>query len=177
MEDWTLTGRRRVYETAWFSLREDRMVSPRTGLEAPYYVLEVADWVNVVALTPERDLVLVRQYRFGRERFSLEVPGGVIEPGEDPRDAAVRELREETGFEGERVEPLGCLEPNPALQNNRCFTFVVEGCRRVAEPELDEGEDVTVELMPLARLPEAIARGELTHSMALAALFQNHLRG
>jgi len=166
-----------VYDTAWFSLREDRMISPRTGLEAPYYVLEVADWVNVVALTPERDLVLVRQYRFGREIFSLEVPGGVIERGEDPAGAAARELLEETGYRGERVVSLGWVEPNPALQNNRCFTFVIEDCRKVAAPDLDEGEDVTVELLALDDLPGAIARGELRHSMALAALFQHHLRG
>ncbi len=177
MKHWTLTGRERVFETNWFQLREDRLVSPRNGLEAPFYVMEVADWVNVVALTPARELVLVRQYRFGRERLSLEIPGGVIEPGEDPALAAVRELREETGYAGDPIEPLGWIEPNPALQSNRMFTYVVENCRRVDEPQLDEAEDITVELMPLARLPEAMANGEIRHALALAALFQHHLRG
>ena len=177
MKSWTLTGRERVYETSWFRLREDRLISPRNGHEAPFYVMELADWVNVVALTPDRELVLVRQYRFGSERFSLEVPGGVIETGEDPAVAAVRELLEETGYAGDPAELLGFVEPNPAIQSNRCFSFLVENCRRVAEPALDEAEDITVELMPWEQVPGAIGRGELCHALALAALLQHRLRG
>ncbi|MBU1702225.1 MAG: NUDIX domain-containing protein [Candidatus Eisenbacteria bacterium] len=124
MREWKLTSRRTLFESAPFRLREDRLVSPRTGDEAPYYVMECADWVNVVALTDDDQLVLVRQYRFGRETFTLEIPGGVVERGEDPAIAAARELREETGYACGAIEPLGWHEPNPAIQNNRVHSFV-----------------------------------------------------
>lgn len=175
MKSWELRTRRRVFETPWFALREDRRVSPRNGEEAPFYVLECNDWVNVVAVTDDHDLVLVRQFRFGSETFSLEVPGGVIETGEAPVAAAVRELREETGYEGTRVRELGWVQPNPALQANRCYTFAVEGCRRVGEPQLDLYEDMEVELLPLADLPGAVAHGHVRHALALAALYQYRL--
>lgn len=139
--------------------------------------MECADWVNVVAITPQRKIVLVRQYRFGRETFSLEVPGGVVEDGEDPRVAGLRELREETGYDGGEVTSLGWVEPNAAIQNNRCHMFLVEGCTLQAAQELDEGEDVEVVLMDLDDLPEAIRSGEIKHALSLTAFFLRGLVG
>ena len=177
MRSWKLTRRDILFESPVFKLRRDQLVSPRTGLEAPYFVMECADWVNVVAITPDRQIVLVRQYRFGRESVTLEIPGGVVEPGEDPRDAGLRELREETGYDGGTVTSLGWVEPNPAIQSNACHMYLVEGCTLQAEQELDEGEDVEVVLMNLEKVPEAVRNGEIRHALAVAALYKMGLVG
>ncbi len=170
MREWKLTSRRTLFESAPFRLREDRLVSPRTGDEFPCYVMECADWVNVVALTDDDQIVLVRQYRFGRETFTLEIPGGVVEEGEEPATAAARELREETGYACETIEPLGWHEPNPAIQSNRVHSFVATGCHRVGDLQPDEGEDLEVVKIPVSALDEALRSGEIRHSLALAAL-------
>jgi len=169
VDQWKLLGRRTIFSSRPFSIREDQLRCPRTGMEAPYYVMECDDWVNVVALTDDRRIILVRQFRFGRETFSLEVPGGVVDPGENPREAALRELREETGHEGTDVRSLGWVEPNAAIQNNRCHLFAVTGCRRVTDQDLDPGEDVAIELMDLDDLPEAIRAGQIRHALSITA--------
>ena len=104
------------------------------------FTLSARDWCNVVAVTPEDQVVLVWQYRFGTDALSLEVPGGVIDPGESPEHAARRELREETGYVAESLELLVAVEPNPAIQNNRCFTFLAEGARPTGATDFDGQE-------------------------------------
>src|SRR5262245_40026071 len=115
--------------------RFDRLENPRTGAHLRRLVLDTADWVHVVALTEERRLVVGRQYRFGTRAVTLEIPGGVIDAGEPPEEAARRELREETGFTAPRWSLLGIVEPNPAFQNNRCHHFLAEGAQRTHELE------------------------------------------
>jgi 8-oxo-dGTP pyrophosphatase MutT (NUDIX family) len=124
----------------------------------------------VIALDVEENLILVRQYRFGTESFTLEIPGGVLEPGETPEQGCVRELREETGYVGDTIVKLGVVEPNPALQNNRCTTFLITGCRPESVQDLDPGEDVTVELHSVEQLGQMIRSGAVTHSLVVAAL-------
>src|SRR5258708_3785385 len=97
------------------------------------FTVRCNDWCNVIAVTPGGEVVLVWQYRFGTESLSLEIPGGVIDAGEDPEHAARRELREETGYEADGFELLLIIEPNPAIQSNRCYTFVAHGARRTAQ--------------------------------------------
>jgi len=169
MRPWKLAARRTLFSSTPFSIREDRLVCPRNGVEAPFYVMECNDWVNIVAITEADELVLVRQFRFGTEKESLEVPGGVVETDEDPQIAALRELREETGYEGTECHHLGSLEPNAAIQSNRCHMYLVTNCRRVGDQDLDPGEDVEVQLMPMARLPEALRNGEILHALSVAA--------
>src|SRR4051794_37215030 len=118
MHPWEIQASAVVADYGIFRLRKDRCVSPRTHRAHDFWVLETTDWVNIVALTPDEQVVLVRQYRFGSQRTTLELAGGTVDPGEAPLAAAVRELREETGYQAESVTLLGCVEPNPAIQNN-----------------------------------------------------------
>jgi ADP-ribose pyrophosphatase len=113
-------------------------------------------------------VVMIRQYRHGSHRVSLEIPGGLVEK-EDPADAAIRELAEETGYEGNSVSFLGCVSPNPALFDNLCHTYLVEGAQKTRALSLDAGEDIEVELVPLTRVPSLIANGEINHALVIAA--------
>jgi len=153
-----------------FRARFDRMVNPRTGSEVEAVVLETPTWANVVALTPEREMVLVRQHRFGIDGPTTEIPGGMVELDEAPLLGAQRELLEETGYSSQRWSALGSSQPNPAFHNNLCHHFLAEDCQRTAEPALDEGEDVEVFLRPIADVVDAVRRGQIQNSLVLCAL-------
>ncbi len=143
--------------------------------EGEFIVIRASDWVNVLALTPERHLVLIRQFRFGIDDFSLEIPGGVIEAGEDPVAAGIRELREETGFEGTGARLLGSVHPNPAIQANRCHIVLVEGARRQTETDFDDDEEIETSTVPVGQVLEWARSGRITHSLVLCGLL--HLEG
>lgn len=134
------------------------------------FTVRCNDWCNVVAVTPEDEIVLVWQYRFGSEALSLEIPGGVIDTGEAPEHAALRELREETGYEAARLEPLLVVEPNPAIQNNRCHTFLARGVRPTSATRFDSMEELETVLFPASRLEELIDSGQITHALVQGPL-------
>jgi ADP-ribose pyrophosphatase len=134
------------------------------------YTIRGNDWCNVIAITPDDEIVLVWQYRFGSDALSLEIPGGVIDTGEAPEHAALRELLEETGYQAERATPLLVIEPNPAIQNNRCYTFVAEGARLTATTRFDPMEEIETALLPASRIPELLDSGQVTHSLVQGAL-------
>ncbi len=146
--------------------------NPRNQSELKCLILESLDWVNIVALTRDERIVLVRQFRFGRGGFTIEIPGGAVDPGEEHGDAARRELREETGYGGGRWRCLGTSEPNPAFLNNLCHHWLAEGVERRAEPSLDRGEDIEPLTASRKELAEMVADGRLRHSLALLALYQ-----
>jgi ADP-ribose pyrophosphatase len=152
-----------------FSIRTDRSVSPRTGKEHDFYIIESQDWVNVIPLTSDQQVVMIRQYRHGAMRVTLEIPGGLIDAGDSPAEAASRELREETGYEGERLSLLGRVNPNPALFGNRCYTFLAENVTQVSLPTPDQTEDIEVVLLPLADIPRLIREGQIDHAIVIQA--------
>lgn len=168
-KSWTLLGSRHVSEHRIFRLRYDRYRVEPAGGEREFVVMESPDWVNVVPLTPDGLVVLIRQYRHGNRRVSLEIPGGMVDPGESPEAAGLRELREETGYVADRVRLLGRVAPNPAIQDNSCYMYLAEGCRLAAEPEPEEFERIQVELRRLAEIPELIRREDIFHSLVINA--------
>jgi ADP-ribose pyrophosphatase len=159
-----------------FKVRSDQKVSPRTGQPHDFFVLDCVNWVNVVALTPDHQLVMVEQFRHGTNTAELEIPGGIIEPSDSsPVMAGLRELREETGFEAGRSELLGEIFPNPAIMSNTCYTVVALDCRLKHPVRLDSGEDLLTRLVPLAEVPELIRTGKVRHSLVVVALYHYQL--
>lgn len=171
LEPWKLLETSPVLSTRIFSVHRDTVLSPRRTAPGPVTRIAAPDWVNLVALTPDERIVLVRQWRHGIRDFTLEIPGGMVDPGEEPAQAAARELREETGYAGTDPSFLGIVHPNPAFLDNSCHTFLIEDCRRVGEQQQDPGEDIQVEFLPLADIPRQVAAGRITNSLVVCAFW------
>jgi len=172
IQPWTRLDSVSLGDFKVFRLRKDLKRSPRTGRTHEFYVMDSVDWVNVVALTPERKVVLVEQYRHGTDTVELEIPGGLMDPEEtSPVDTAVRELREETGYTGVRPRVIGEVLPNPAIQSNRTYTVLVEECRQTPPVQFDLGEDLITHLVPVEEIPHLVAAGRIRHCVVVAALY------
>lgn len=167
---WEERGRWVRLHTRVFDVQEVRYRHPVRQTESDFVVIRAPDWVNVVALTPGGELVLVRQFRFGIDGFSLEIPGGVMEPGEDPISAGRRELQEETGFAGGAARLLGSVHPNPAIQSNRCHYVLIEAAVRSHELAWDADEEIHLEMMPVDEAVRLARTGAITHALVLNAL-------
>ncbi len=172
MSQWKILKSQSLFQAGFFSLRVDELQFPDGRVMPKYYVFELADWVNVVPVTSDCQMVLLRQYRHGAGQEFLEIPGGSTEPGadEDPRLAGERELLEETGYQASQLINCGFHYPNPALQNNRMHTFLALGCRKIAEPCLDPYEVLTVETKPVTEVARLWRAGEFKHSLIYVSL-------
>jgi len=168
---WEKHGRRLVASTRVLDLYAVQFRHPVRGTEREFIVVDAPDWVNVIALTPDGHLVLVRQFRYGIDAFSLEIPGGVIERGEDPVVAGTRELREETGYAGPAARLLGSVHPNPAIQSNRCHLVLVEAAVRTGEAAWDHDEEIAVTTAPVEEVFAWARSGRITHALVLNALW------
>ena len=154
-----------------FRIRSDRKINPRTGTEHDLYAIECVNWVNVVDVTRGGQLVVIDQFRHGTNTVEMEIPGGMMDADEsDPVAAGLRELREETGYEGESARIIGSVFPNPAIQTNTCYTVLVENCERRHPVEFDDGEDLVARLIPVTEVPSLLASGRIRHALVVAAL-------
>ena len=154
-----------------FEVRKSRFRRPSDQKEGDFFVLDTSDWVIVLAVTKTHDLVLVRQFRFGTEEFSLEPPGGVIEKGESPVLGGQRELVEETGFTGKKARVIGRVYPNSAIMSNRCHFLLVEEVEKNSFTAFDSHEELQTVLVPFGEVKSLIKKEEITHSMALNGIF------
>jgi 8-oxo-dGTP pyrophosphatase MutT (NUDIX family) len=168
---WKVLRSRELARTPIFRLTARTSQHPERA-DAEFYVLEASDWVNIIPLTHDDHVIMVRQYRQGLQRTTLEIPGGMVDPDDSgPLHAARRELEEETGFWARRVEPIGTISPNPAIQDNVCHSFVGRELEPRGSGQLDGNEELTVERVPLNRVPSLIQRGEICHALVVVAFY------
>jgi 8-oxo-dGTP pyrophosphatase MutT (NUDIX family) len=168
---WRKISSRSLGEFRIFKLRADLKESPRTGGQHEFMVMDTANWVNVVAITPDQHMVMVEQYRHGSDTVELEIPGGIMDAGDaSPEAAGCRELREETGYEGERARVIGRVFSNPAIMSNSCFTVLAENCRLAGPVQFDSSEDLNTRLVPVAEVADLVTSGKIRHSLVVAAL-------
>lgn len=172
--EWRITLEHPASDYRIFRVSRHSAAHPATGEERTFSVIHAPDWVNVIALTRTDGMVLVRQYRHGTRAQTLEIPGGMVEPDEPHGLAARRELREETGYVAERWLELGVVEPNPAIQTNRCYTWLALDVEREGAPMPDAGEVLALEIHPLGAVEELVRAGGITHALVIAAF--HHLR-
>lgn len=160
-----------------FSAERVRRKHPRRDAVGEFYVLDSPEWVNIIPVTSEGNIVMIRQYRHGTDSITLEVPGGLVEHGEDPKTAGMRECAEETGYTAAHdAELLGVNQPNPAFMNNTCHSYLWLDCALSGEQQFDEFEDIEVVLVPLRQIPRLIQTGVIQHSLVLTAFFFWFLR-
>jgi 8-oxo-dGTP pyrophosphatase MutT (NUDIX family) len=168
---WKETSRELVLKSALFRLFKVGFRSEKSGKEGRFDVLESKSWVNVLAITPRKEAILVEQFRYGSAESSLEFPAGSIEEGQTPLETARRELAEETGGTCAVIEEIGSCRPNPAILNNWCYHFLAENVEITQAQSLDENEELEMKLVPLERIDKLIASGKITHSLTIATWY------
>lgn len=167
---WDILKSEVAYRCRIFSVQRNQSRSQQSGKEHDFYVLDLRDWVNIVPITADERVVMVRQFRHGIGALTLEVPAGIIDDTDpSPAVAAARELREETGYIAKDVIPLGAVHPNPAIMNNTCHMFAAYGVDKFAEQELDHTEELTVETVPLVEIPAMIRSGAISNALTVVA--------
>ncbi|SMO69335.1 NUDIX hydrolase [Gracilimonas mengyeensis] len=170
IEPWRTTHEELKYTTNIFKLLSRDMRLESEDHEVSFSIIEAPDWMNIIPLTNNNEVVLVEQYRYGIEEPTLELPGGMVDPGETPEETAKRELLEETGYDVTELISLGSVSSNPAFLTNQTHMYLAKGCRKIQEQELDGNERINVHLMPMDEFLELVKSGTVHHSLVVAAV-------
>jgi len=168
---WTVLETEFLQDCAVFSVSRTLARSPRTGEPHAFFRIDSPDWVNIVPITPDGDVVMVKQFRHGLDDFTVEVPGGMVDPGETPMEAAGRELLEETGYRAAEIVPLGGANPNPALFGNTLHVFLGRGVEWVEQVRNETTEETHVVVVAPAELRRLVREGAVNHALVIAALY------
>jgi 8-oxo-dGTP pyrophosphatase MutT (NUDIX family) len=168
---WKTLSSKYVHQGPWATLRADKCEMPDGTIVDEYFVLEYPNWANAVALTKDNKIIMVRQYRHAADIVSLEIPGGVIEDGENPEEGMRRELLEETGYQFDKVELISTVYANPSTANNKTFCYLATGGKKVQEQQLDEHEEITVHEYTIDDVKEFLAENKIAQSLHCTGLF------
>jgi 8-oxo-dGTP pyrophosphatase MutT (NUDIX family) len=171
MEKWKRLSSEYICKEPWATLRRDTCELPDGRINDHYYVLEYPDWVNMIGITEQNELLVIKQYRHGAGIISLEIPAGTTEAGEDPKNAAVREMLEETGYQFDQIEEIAKLYANPATSGNITYTYLMTGGKKVQEQALDEHEEIDVYRIPLEEAKSMLLDNKFSQALHASALF------
>lgn len=171
MEKWKVLASKYLVQRPWATLRVDTLQMPNGNIKEEYYILEYPNWVNMIGITEDNTIILIKQYRHGAEEVLLELPAGVIEKGEDPADAARREMLEETGYAFTQIEKIATLYANPATSGNQTFTYLLQQGRKVQEQDLDNSEDIEVVELSIEEAKQLLLGNKFGQALHSSALF------
>lgn len=171
MEKWKLLDSKYIVKRPWATLRVDKLQMPNGHIKEEYYVLEYPTWVNMIGFTTDQQILFVKQYRHGAAKVLVELPAGVVEPGEEPADGARREMLEETGYAFQSIEKICELYANPATSDNLTHTYLLKGGVRIQEQNLDDSEDIEVITLNVEQARDLLLSNKIGQSLHSAALF------
>lgn len=172
LEIWEIIESKKIADCKVFRVREDLCKNSASRKTANFFVVENPDWVNIIALTDNDQVVLIEQYRQGSQEVTLEIPGGMIDPEEEPLNCAERELLEETGFVAKEMTYIGKSRPNPAIQSNWIYHYFARDCKKTGETKFDEHESIRTKLVNFEDLDSLIETEKITHSLVLAGFYR-----
>ncbi len=168
---WKVLASEYLHKEPWLTIRKDQCKMPNGQVVPAFYVQEYPEWVNAFALTKDNRVVMVKQYRHGIEETGIELPGGVAEEGETMEEAVRREIKEETGYEFGYYEYLGKICANPSTTNNFMHMFLATDGERVADPQLDDLEDLEVVLYSIEEVKEMLKGNKIMQSLHTNCIF------
>jgi len=175
--EWKHVSSKYIHHEKWFNLRADKVIKSDGSFMEPYYVFEFSNWVNVLPITTDGKVILVKQYRYALGVWSIEVPGGIMDPHEtEPTEAAKRELLEETGYSCKHIEEVAVVAPNPATQSNKLYCYLATGCELTHEQSFDDNEEIELVLVTIDELKAMLRKNEIVQSLHVSSILYGLLK-